>query len=124
MQASRHLEAVVQKTPPNTAPTFGPLMVNYAKVLADIGHLEQSTRLFEVALIDANASKIARAIGYTSLGAALTACASEAADQCERLLTAARSALAKSLPANHSAFGTMKIIAGHIAWLRLDFAHG
>ena len=66
------------------------MMVNFAKATADIGRLEQSKRMFEVALADANASKVLRAIGFTSLGAALTTCAAEEADRCERLLIAAR----------------------------------
>ena len=118
LQAFRHFDAVAQKTPPNTQPSFGPMMVNFAKATADIGRLEQSKRMFEVALADANASKVLRAIGFTSLGAALTTCAAEEADRCERLLIAARNSLANGLPANHSAFGTMKLIAGDIAWLR------
>jgi serine/threonine protein kinase len=118
LQAFRHFEAVAQATPANTQPSFSPLMVNYAKAMADIGRLEQSKRMFDTALVDANASKVSRAIGFTSLGAALTACAAQDPDHCERLLAAARGALATGLPANHSAFGTTKMIAGHVAWLR------
>ena len=94
------------------------MMVNYAKAMADIGRVEPSKRMFDIALRDANASKVSRAIGFTSLGAALTACAGEEADRCESHLMAARNSLANGLPANHSAFGTMKLVAGEIAWLR------
>jgi eukaryotic-like serine/threonine-protein kinase len=111
-------ENIVRITPAGIAPSFGPLMVNYAKNMADVGKIDNAQRLFDVAIRDAKASNVKRAIGFTSMGAALTACAAADANRCEALTNNALDALTDGLPAKHSAFGTMKLLRGHVAWLR------
>jgi eukaryotic-like serine/threonine-protein kinase len=111
-------ENIVRMTPAGVAPSFGPLMVNYAKNMADVGQVANSQRLFDIAIRDAKASNVKRAIGFTSMGAALTACAAADATRYEALTKSAQDALADGLPAKHSAFGTMKLLRGHVAWLR------
>jgi hypothetical protein len=93
-------------------------MVNYAKNMADVGQVANSQRLFDTAIRDAKASNVKRAVGFTSMGAALTACAAADASRCEALTKSAYDALVDGLPAKHSAFGTMKLLRGHVAWLR------
>ncbi len=111
-------ENIVRITPAGVAPSFGPLMVNYAKNMADVGQVANSQRLFDTAVFEAKASNVKRAIGFTSMGAALTECAAADANRCEALTSSAYDALADGLPAKHSAFGTMKLLRGHVAWLR------
>ena len=117
-RASQIYENVVRITPTGVAPSFGPLMVNYAKNMADVGQVANSQRLFDIAIRDAKASNVKRAIGFTSMGAALTACAAADANRCEALTKSAYDALADGLPQKHSAFGTMKLLRGHVAWLK------
>lgn len=88
--------------------------------MADVGQVANSQRLFDIAIRDAKASNVKRAIGFTSMGAALTACAAADASRCEALTKSAYDALADGLPQKHSAFGTMKLLRGHVAWLKSE----
>ncbi len=117
-RAFKIYENVVRITPTGAASSFGPLMVNYAKNMADVGQVANSQRLFDTAIRDAKASNVKRAVGFTSMGAGLTACAAADASRCEALTKSAYDALVDGLPAKHSAFGTMKLLRGHVAWLR------
>lgn len=122
LKAFKLYEEIVRITPVGTAPTFGPLMVNYAKTAADVGQIQKSSRLFDLAIRDAEASGVKRAIGFTSMGAALTACVAENVKRCETLTQRAHDSLVDGLPEKHSAFGTIKVLRGHVAWLKGDRA--
>lgn len=97
-------------------------MINYARFIAEIGQLQKSVKLFEVAVRDAEASGVKLAIGFASLGAARTACAARTSSQCETLTQRAYDSLFGGLSREHSAFGTIMILRGQVAWLNGDLA--
>lgn len=92
--------------------------VNYAKLLVELGHLDEAKALFERGLASARGSGNPRVIGAASLQAAPAWCASGDLSRCDNLLKTASERLLSSLPTGHSTLGTLEMEEGQLALAR------
>lgn len=94
------------------------VVVNYAKLLTDLGRSHEAMPLFDAAIASADHHGNASGVAMANLLSAPAWCDSGALTECAGRLERARTALATQLPPGHSVFGTLEIEAAMLAWLQ------
>jgi tetratricopeptide (TPR) repeat protein len=94
------------------------VMINYAKLLADLGDTHEAILLFDAAIASADYRGNATGLAMANLLSAPALCDTGALAECAARLEQARAALVTQLPPGHSILGTLEIEAASLAWLR------
>lgn len=94
------------------------VMINYAKLLTDLGRSPEAIPLFDAAIASAEHRGNAAGISFANLLSAPAWCDTGGLTECAARLERARADLVKRLPPGHSTFGTLEIEAAMLAWLQ------
>jgi eukaryotic-like serine/threonine-protein kinase len=94
------------------------VMINYAKMLTDLGRDQEAMPLFDAAIAASDHLGNASGLAMANLLSAPAWCDSGALAECAGRLERARAALVSQLPPGHSVFGTLEIEAAALAWLQ------
>jgi eukaryotic-like serine/threonine-protein kinase len=94
------------------------VMINYAKLLTDLGHTHEAIPLFDAAIASADHRGNASGLAMANLLSAPAWCDTGALTECGGRLERARAALVTQLPPGHSIFGTLETEAATLAWLQ------
>jgi len=94
------------------------VMINYAKLLTDLGRSHEAIPLFDAAIASAGHRSNASSLTMANLLSAPAWCDTGALTECAARLERARAALVTQLPPGHSFFGTLETEAATLAWLQ------
>ncbi|HUE12081.1 MAG TPA: serine/threonine-protein kinase [Steroidobacteraceae bacterium] len=94
------------------------VMINYAKMLTDLGRSREAMPLFDAAIASADHRGNASGVAMANLLSAPAWCDAGALAECAGRLERARAALVTQLPPGHSVFGTLETEAATLAWLQ------
>ena len=98
-----------------TVPT---IQGNYAKILLDLGRIDEAEQLFSSAIESAQRRKHARSIMMNELLSAPTWCERGDLSECARRLTEAAAMMKEQLPAGHAIYGTLEMEQAQLALAR------
>ena len=96
------------------------VVMNYAKLLTDLGRAPEAIPLFDAALTSADHRGNAMAIGMANLMSAPAWCETGALTECGNRLERARAVLGAQLPPKNAFFGTLETEAAGLAWIQRD----
>jgi tetratricopeptide (TPR) repeat protein len=94
------------------------VIINYAKLLTDLGRSQEAIPLFDAAIASAEHRGNAAGISFANLLSAPAWCDTGGLTECAARLERARADLVKRLPPGHSTLGTLETEAAMLAWLQ------
>lgn len=92
------------------------VLVNYAKLLIDLGRASEAIPLFDEAMQSSNRVGNLKVAAMTSLMVAPAYCAVGKLQECAVHVSLAKEALAGQLPPGNSTFGSLETAAAQLAW--------